>query len=152
VSPSVDVAREREAYSGAYAARMPEKAVEVVREVFARWERGEEAFDLLARDVEWEVVPDLFVGDGRFYGRDGVREFMRQWLGAWRDYRIQLLELEEAGEGRALSVFREHARGRGSGAEVELTVAALWPVRDGVVARYRSFATREDALGAVERS
>ena len=131
---------------------MPEEPVDVVREVFARWERGAEALDLLAPDVEWEVVPDLFVGDGRFHGRDGVREFVRQWVGTWRDYRVELLELEEVGPGRALSVMREHARGRGSGAEVELTVAALWTVQDGLVARYRSFATREDALRALEPS
>ena len=83
-----------------------------------------------------------------FRGHDGLQEWWREWLQAWRSYEDKLEELIDAGA-HVVSVAVARARGHTSGVDVEmLGNAGLWTVRDGRVVRVVWYATRGDALAA----
>jgi ketosteroid isomerase-like protein len=88
----------------------------------------EGAFGVVSPDFEW-IVPGHPDGAVR-RGPDGVIAFFRDWLDAWDDVHVHW-DLHRVDEERVLAVTRQRARGRGSGAPVEVRFAQLWTVRDG---------------------
>ena len=132
---------------------MSQENVEVVRRVFDAVERrdGAAALALYDADFEWDFsrVPwGEVAGPGVHRGRDALPRVYREWLSAWENYEEKLEELIDAGES-VISVLTGRGRGRASGAEVEITTAGVWTVRDGKVVRSVWFPTREKALEAV---
>jgi ketosteroid isomerase-like protein len=116
-------------------------AVEVVREVFRRFDTGEDPFPLLDDEIIWEV-PMI---EGTYHGHRGVAEYFRNWIGTWDDYRIVLEELKVAPDGRVLALFCEEGSGRGSGVPVHLHPASVWEVRHGKAISYRGYLDRDQA-------
>ena len=118
---------------------------EVVRGCFEAFRDGnyELAMQALAPDVEYDL--SHFPEGNVYNGHDGVREAFRLWLGAWEDYRQELDELIPSGD-KVLVVGREIGRGKGSGAEVERGIFAVWTFRSGKGIRIRFFGSREEAL------
>jgi ketosteroid isomerase-like protein len=124
---------------------MSQENVEALKQAFtASRERPEVFIDLLDEDVVWDVGD--FPG-GRFYGRDGVREFFRQWVGAFEDWDFDVREWKDAGS----SVFvHMHQRGRGkaSGAATEIDFWQVWLFFEGKVVRFVQKPDRQSALEA----
>lgn len=116
-------------------------ALEIVTELYRRFEHGEDPFPLLDEAIVWEV-PMMDVA----HGHSGVAEFFRRWLGTWDDYSFKLEEVREAPDGRIVALFREAGHGRGSGVPVEIKSAALVEVRDDKIVSYRGYTSRDDAL------
>jgi ketosteroid isomerase-like protein len=109
--------------------------VEVVRAIFERWERGEPALELFHPDIDWSTPhPD---GAG-IRGRDEVGALLRAYAGTFRDYRIRLDEIRDLGDHRIEVRFSESGRGKGSGAETELTAVGVWTIRDGRAVAFRA--------------
>jgi ketosteroid isomerase-like protein len=107
-------------------------------------ERPDAFFALLDEDVVWDVGD--FPG-GRFHGREGVREFFRQWIGTFDDWNYEIRECIDAGS----SVFvHMHQRGRGktSGAPAEIDFWQVWLFFEGKVVRFVQKPDRESALRA----
>jgi ketosteroid isomerase-like protein len=123
-------------------------AVEIVTELFRRFQAGEDPFPLLDEDIEW-TVEMLDTPQGESRGHRGVAEFFRRWLGTWDQYEMKLEEVREAPDGRVVALFRERATGRGSGVPVEMSPGAVIEIRDDKVVSYRGHADREDALREV---
>ena len=72
---------------------------------------------------------------------------------AFDDYRPEIEQIRDAGDGRVLVLAVEHGRGRGSGAEVQAAKTAhLWTLRDGKAVRLDLFLDRERALEVVALS
>jgi ketosteroid isomerase-like protein len=119
--------------------------VEALKRAFAASrERPEEFFELLDEDVIWDVGD--FPG-GRFHGRDGVREFFRQWVGTFEDWDFEVREWIDGGD----SVFvHMHQRGRGksSGAATEIDFWQVWLFFEGKVVRFVQKPDRRSALEA----
>jgi ketosteroid isomerase-like protein len=82
------------------------------------------------------------------YGREAIAEFMRRWIGAFEGYRHEVGKLTDLGSGAVLAAVRETGRGKGSGAMVDRSLATLYTVIDGKIARMTVFRTERDALEA----
>jgi ketosteroid isomerase-like protein len=95
------------------------------------------------------VVPGhAFLEAGTFKGRDAVGRWFGDWFRTFqRGYQFDLEEARELG-GVILVVARHYGRGRTSGAEVHATMAYLYRVRDGRIARVELYPDRAEALAA----
>jgi ketosteroid isomerase-like protein len=93
-----------------------------------------------ASDIGWDPAPRR--------GLEGVRASVADWLGEFEDESTEVEELVDAGPGRVVGVVRDRGRGKGSGVEVESRFFHLWIVRDGRVASFVEFTTRDEALEA----
>lgn len=132
---------------------MSQEDVEMVRRVYeASARRDTEAvLALYDTDVEWDSsrspLGRLMGEQGICRGHEGLRKWFREYYEAWdivNDYK----DLIDAGE-HVVSVATGRARGRASGAEVELAeYAAVWTVRDGKIVRVVWFPSLEEALEA----
>ena len=114
------------------------------------WNRGdfETVIGGLADDVEWVPVTITSVeGGSTFRGRDGVREFFEQWAGTWEKWELDLDDWRDLGD-RIVALGRVHARGRGSGLDLDQTAAYVFDFREGRLARGESFFSHEEALAA----
>jgi ketosteroid isomerase-like protein len=132
---------------------MSEANVEVVRRVYAAAARRDPAAVLAEYDpeVEWDVSRShmaRLVGEGVYQGHDGLRRFFRAYHDAWEDVSYGFDKLIDAGEDKVVSVDIEHARGRSSGADVEMTQYAIWTIRNGKIIRAIWFANRAEAFEA----
>ena len=107
-------------------------------------DRPDDFFAIFDEDVVWDA------GDtpgGKRYGRDGVREFFRQWIGAFDDWRFEMQECIDSGD----SVFvhmRQWGRGKTSGATVEIDLWQVWLFFEGKVVRFVQKPDRQAALEA----
>ena len=123
--------------------------VEIVRDLWRAWERGDmkAVFEFYDTDVEWDMarseVPDL----GKFHGRDGVRDFFRQWAyEMFDDYYAEPVEITAVGD-KVVVELRQGGRGKGSGVDVEMPRSWLvYSLRGDKVARVRVFRDHEEAL------
>lgn len=99
-------------------------------------------------DVEVGGAPEL-PNSGSYRGREGFVAWIAQWLDAWEEFRIELVEVVAIDDEHVLVEVDQHGRGRGSGLEVtQRGLAYLVTVRDGVVARLFLYPDRAAALRA----
>jgi ketosteroid isomerase-like protein len=120
--------------------------IEVVRQVYDAYQRRDPGplESLFAPDIEWRMTSD----PAPRRGLDGVRASVADWLGEFEDESTEVEELIDAGDGRVVGVVRDRGRGKGSGVQVESRFFHLWVLRDGRVAGFVEFTTREEALEA----
>ena len=127
-----------------------------MREVYAAAARRDSAAVLALYDAE--VVLDdtrLELPDDRggvYRGHEGLRQFFRGWHEAWDHVEYDYDELIDAGGENVVAVVTRRARGRSSGAEVEMRVALVWTVRASKVVRVVWFSTRDEALRATQNA
>jgi ketosteroid isomerase-like protein len=118
--------------------------VELVRSVYERWARADDATDLFHPDVDWRMPHP----GGQVRGRRQTAAFLREFVGAWKEHQLRLEELRPLGEGRVLVLFTERGIGRGSGVPTEAHPAAIWTIGNGLVTRFEGFADRAQPLAA----
>ena len=124
--------------------------LDLVRSIYADWERGD------FHSVAWAdpQIEYVIVGgpvSGAWEGLDGMAVGWRGWLDAWTDYRTEVDEYRQLDDERVLVLTHDSGRGKASGlelAEMGPKAGALFHVRDGKVAVYRSFRTEQKALEA----
>ena len=127
---------------------MSRENVELVRSIFAAWERGEYGA------VEWahpemEYVMADGPSPGAWTGLAEMADAVREWLAVWQDYRIEADEYVELDGGRVLVLTQWSGRGRTSGVDlgqIQPRGAHLFHVRDGQVTRAVVYFERERAL------
>ena len=93
-------------------------------------------------DVEWKRVDGLPDEGGTLHGREAVRAFLEPEV--FDRSRFEVLEVVEA-EDTALVHGVFHARGAGSGIELDVEAYVVYFVRDGRAYRVESWRRREDA-------
>ena len=112
--------------------------------------RGDYEAALALHDPEIEIVtrdPDVAI-TGVWHGREGHRDLLAEWDAAWDGPTVyEIEEIIPAGD-RFVAVARYRAVGAGSGVEVEGTFVWLCEYRDGLLRRWETFATRDQALAA----
>ena len=91
--------------------------VDLVRSIYASWERGDFGSVEWA-DPEIEYVIADGPSPGRWKGLAGLREGARSWIGAWQDFRIEVDEFRELDAERVLAFTHGRGRGKTSGLEV----------------------------------
>ncbi len=122
--------------------------LDLVRSIYADWERGDFSHAFWA-DPEIEfVIPD---GPARFRstGIAAMAQNWRNWLTAWKDYRLETEEYRELNDGRVLVLSHYAARGKTSGldlGQVQSRAAQVFEIRDGRVTKLTGYNNRERAL------
>jgi ketosteroid isomerase-like protein len=114
---------------------MSEENVEVVRRIYAEWERGHMAAGVELFDSE--IVFQSFMPDANerivANGAGEIETFMREFLRDWRDYRLIGQEFRVIGKDKVLVAGRQAAVGRNSGVAVEHSMCSVWTFRAGRV-------------------
>jgi uncharacterized protein len=105
-------------------------------------------FELLDPDVEW--VPLLAVLEGRVYrGHEEVRQWIEDLATDWEFFEVYYDELHDLGD-QVLALGGWRGRGRASGVDLgDRPATWLLDLRDGKVARLRTFTDRAEAIEAV---
>ncbi len=122
--------------------------LDLVRSIYAEWERGE--FGAAPRahpKIEFVMIggPD----PGIWTGIAGMSEGWHGFLDAWEEFRVVADEYRELDPGRILVLIHRSGHGRTSGLGVEelgSTAADLFHIDDGSVTRLVNYWDRDRAL------
>jgi ketosteroid isomerase-like protein len=128
---------------------MSEEHVQVVRRMYAAMNAGDEGTLVSLVDPEIVIDATRFVFNPKTYVEvQGFREMAVGINEVWESVRFEPLEFVDMRD-RVVVVERMVGKGKGSGVEVARTLAAVWTVRDGRVARMElGFEDLDAALAA----
>jgi ketosteroid isomerase-like protein len=130
---------------------MSEEDVELVREAWDAWLRGD-VNALLDSYFDSEVVYDLTHfrewPDHTYRAREGVRRLLSEWLEVWEDWEAGVDEILAAPDGRVVALTWQRGKGRQSGLPMEFDWALIATVRDGRITRADGYDDRSEALEA----
>ena len=124
---------------------MPSANVDLVRSIYADWERG----DFSSADWAHPEIEFVYVGGpspGTFRGLAGMAEGHGGWLNAWDDFCVVADEYHELDEERVLVLDRPRGRGRSSGLDISQKGATLFHIRDGLAIKVIITWNREQAF------
>jgi ketosteroid isomerase-like protein len=127
---------------------MSEENVELVRSIFAAWERGDFSSAEWA-DPEIEYVIADGPAPGTWRGLSGMAEGQRDFLGAWEGLRTVADGYRELDNERVLVLTHQSGRGKTSGLDVgqmRAKGAVVLHIRDGKVTRLVIYWGRDRAL------
>jgi len=79
-------------------------------------------------------------------GMEELRRFRDE--GPWEELRFEAERFFDVDDERVLVFVRVDAKGKGSGASVELLNAHEFTIREGVLVRFKVYSDRDDALEA----
>ena len=128
---------------------MSDENVEVIREMYEHWARGEFPASFMDSDVEHSRIgaqtPDM---EGEWRGLEAFSRSFAEYINALSDLRIQAEEIIEVDDERVLVLSRQTAQGKSSGAPVDHQLGDLFTVRGGKVVHYVSYWDRAEAIKA----
>jgi ketosteroid isomerase-like protein len=122
--------------------------LDLVRSIYADWERGDFS------SAEWAHPEIEFViADGpsprTWTGLSGLAQGHREWLSAWEGFTTRAQEYRELDDERVLVLTRYSGRGKASGLKLEqmrAKGAGVAEIRKGRVTRLVWYADRDRAL------
>jgi ketosteroid isomerase-like protein len=126
--------------------------LELVRSIYAAWERGDyKSTDWAHPAIEYVIAdgPE----PGSWTGLAGMGEAMRSILSAWEEFRGEAEEYRELDDERVLVLTRRRGRGKTSGLELgqmRAKGAQLFHVRGGKVTRFVTYWDRDRALADLD--
>ena len=123
---------------------MSQENVEIVREVYDAYSRGDYARVGGFHDPHIVVVT---LEDGVVYGNDAALANYERWNEAWEWTETTVEEVIGHGN-QVFLAARFQARGRGSGVEIDTRIYEVFTLRDGKIVRIDEFTEREKALEA----
>ena len=129
---------------------MSEENVEIVRNAFAAFERGdiEGVLRLCDEDIVITQPPDLPGVSPEQRGHRGVLEALAIWPEQWDEYRIELLRVDAAPGGKVFVAQRSSGRRKQSGVEVNMDFSFVFTVHEGKISEWRLFMQEEQAVEA----
>jgi ketosteroid isomerase-like protein len=122
--------------------------LDLVRSIFAAWERGDYSSAGWANH-EIEFVAADGLSPGSWTGLPGMVEGVRDFLSAWEDARVHVDEYRELDDERVLVLVRLSARGKTSGLDLgKMRTHGAWlvHVQAGRVTRLVRYLDRDRAL------
>ena len=124
---------------------MPSANLDLVRSIYAAWERGD------FRSTEWAHPEIEFVRPdgpepGTCIGIPAMSQMTRDILTAWDDLRQVPDELQEVDAERVLVLFRATGRGKMSGVDLQSKWANVFHLHDGKVTRILLYYDRDRAF------
>jgi ketosteroid isomerase-like protein len=127
---------------------MSQENVEIVRRVYAAWEKGDfstaEAFDPYVR-VVW--VDPMLAERAETMGLRDTRRNMREFLDAYERMTATAERIIDAGD-RVAVVSSWRGRGKASGVEFAERQGSVWTISDGKVTRIVNYRDPAEALEA----
>ena len=128
---------------------MSAENVELARRAFDLWLRGDfhAIQDLCAPDVVIVQPPEI--PDSKSYeGPEAMIAALADWPQEWRDFKVELTEVIDVSDDIVISGTRHTGRGQKSGIEMDFLVYYVSRWRDGKLARWEHYLSREQALEA----
>jgi ketosteroid isomerase-like protein len=124
--------------------------LELVRSIYAAWERGDFSSDEWAHP-EIELVNVDGPAPGNWRGVAAMGEAWRDFLSTWEEYRVEVDEYRELDGERILVLMLHCGRGKTSGLEVgkigtKRAGANVFHVRDGRVTKLILYWDRDNAF------
>jgi ketosteroid isomerase-like protein len=122
--------------------------LDLVRSIFAGWERGDFGSAEWAHPEIEFVVPDG-PEPASWTGVAAMAENTRDYLGAWEDHRLLADEYRELDVERVLVLMHQRGRGKASGLDLdqmEAKRASVFHIHDGKVMRLVLYYDRGRAL------
>lgn len=122
--------------------------LELVRSIFATWERGEFGLADFA-DADLEFVRADGPAPGSWRGFANIARAMREALSAWDEFRLKAEGYRELDGERVLVFVTVSGRGKRSGIDASLlgaNAAEVFHLRDGKVTRIITYYDRSRAL------
>jgi ketosteroid isomerase-like protein len=120
--------------------------LDLVRSIYARWERGDFS------SVEW-AHPEIEFAfadgpePGRWVGFEEMARRYRDWLSGWKDFRAEPETFLAVDESRILVFVHNSARGRSSDLELDQrSVANYFEIENAKVTRLVLYWDRERAF------
>jgi ketosteroid isomerase-like protein len=126
---------------------MSDRSTDLLRQIMWAVNRNDpEAFIRLS-DHKVEGTSVITGPFGTAYrGHDGIRRYFRDLDDAWEgNFQVEIEALFDLGE-HTLSFYVFHGRGRRSGVEVTMPGAVVVRWRNGLVAYFKGYADRDEAL------
>lgn len=129
---------------------MSEANVEIVRNAFAAFDRGdtEGVLRLCDEDIVITQPPELPDAPAEQRGHRGVVEAFALWPEQWDDFRIDILEIAAAPDDKVFVASRTRGRGKQSGVEVEMEFSYVFTIRDAKISEWRLFVREDQAREA----
>jgi uncharacterized protein len=120
--------------------------VDLARKALKTFERRDlsEIEDLFQPDIEFDWSRRL-LDPIVTHGYEGIRQFFEEVNSLFDEAVFEEEEILEFGD-EVLVVSNARFRGRTSGVEVTARGANIWTIRDGKLARFRFYQSKEDAL------
>jgi ketosteroid isomerase-like protein len=130
---------------------MSHQNVEVVREMYAAFARGDQAMLLSHLDAEMRVYdrphhPEASVWEGR----EGFLRFAKTDWDAFDEVTYEPQDFAVRGAYVVVPI-KQRGRGKGSALGVEESIVNVWKLRDGKCVELRNYSTMDEAMEAVER-
>ena len=122
---------------------MAEEDLDLVRQIYESWDRGEAPVKLIAPDVEY-VNPSYAVEPGTRRGRRSFAAVSETLA----DYKLSVERVIDAGNGDVVVLAHHTAEGRGSGVPTSGEQGHLWRIRNGRAVRFQWFNSHREALQA----
>jgi uncharacterized protein len=129
---------------------MSQENVKTTRDATAAFNRGDldSWLEYCTDDIDYRAAEGALDDRGPIHGNEALRAYVQDWFDTFDDFRIEAVELTDAGEDKVIAVVRLSGRAKLSGVETDLTFAVVYTIRDGKVVRGREYWTREEALEA----
>ena len=118
---------------------MSEQNLQLAREGYEAWNRGDADWlmEHMTEDVEVEPLRGVGDFDKVYSGHAGWKRFWEGWREAWSTIEIRVEHMEDMGDQGALALLTFEGVGRGSGVEVSMTVSHWLTFREGKVSAVR---------------
>lgn len=129
---------------------MSEENLALSRDVVAAFNRRDVPglVEMVTDDFQW-VTWTGAVQTTVYHGAEGLASYFRD-ADVWEVLNLEVREFRDLGD-EVLVVGVFHARGGGSGVEIQAPYYSAFSIRGGKLARVLSFRTEAEALAAVER-
>jgi ketosteroid isomerase-like protein len=126
---------------------MSQENVEVVKVAYEAFARGglDRFMGHFTEDVDYRAVVRAIDDVGPSHGKDALRAFLQDWIDTFDGFRMELVELIDAGADTVVAVERFGGRARLSGVETDQTIGAVFTARNGKIARDREYLTPQQA-------
>ncbi len=124
------------------------KNVDLVRSIYADWERGQfDSADWAHPEIEYVSAdgPD----PGAWTGLAEMAESFRAWLSLWKEFRLTADEYRPLGPESVIVLDHWSGRGKTSGVnlgQIQTTGAWIFRIRNGKVMRMTRYLDRERAF------
>ena len=130
---------------------MSEENVEVVRQTYAAWERGDIQAIVHLCDPEIVIVQPPEVPDSKSYrGHPGVLEAFEDWPKQWDEFEAKLGGVIDVGDRHVISINEQSLGARGM--SIKQNAFFLHTCENGKQLRVDMFLTQEEAEAAAAES
>src|SRR3954447_5079556 len=128
---------------------MSQQDMELVAKALREFGATHRLSQFSAPDVVWDMSGlDKWLDATEYRGPAGMEQFFAKWTEAYEAWDMTLDDLVAAGEHRVVAMVTQRARLKGSESWVDLHMAILYTVGDGLIRRMQVFSSREKALEA----